>query len=77
MTAGRLPSEQETGLAPAFRFYTGNLYEGPPGPGAGETFAQPLLCCNPRTERIVSRQSPDTGRQSQDQDGWVVLLEGR
>jgi len=54
-----------------------NLYSDAAPPSSGERF-ETLLQTGPlRVERIVSSCRPDTALYDQEQDEWVMLLEGR
>lgn len=54
-----------------------NFFAGLSEPADGEVFSDLLRRRNLRVERIVSSAFPDTGLYDQEQDEWVILLEGR
>ncbi|MBM7457112.1 cupin 2 domain-containing protein [Oceanisphaera litoralis] len=55
-----------------------NMFENIPSDLSNEQFLDLLNTPNVRIERIVSRghTSPETGWYDQDQDEWVMVLEG-
>lgn len=55
----------------------GNLFSGPTSPEVGEFFTELLRCRNVSIERILSSDTADPALYDQEQDEWVVLLEGR
>jgi len=54
-----------------------NLFDPAELPVAGERFETLLTCRNVTIERIVSSAEPENIAYLQDQDEWVVVLEGR
>jgi len=54
-----------------------NLLRELPTPAYGEVFSELLRHHNLLIERIVSSDRPDPVLYDQDQDEWVILLEGR
>lgn len=56
---------------------TVNLLSGLTDPEDGEVFSDLLRWRNLRIERIISGALPDNRLYDQEQDEWVVLLEGR
>jgi cupin 2 domain-containing protein len=55
----------------------GNLLADLPAPTTGESFADLVRHRNLVIERIVSSDSPEPVLYDQEQDEWVILLEGR
>ena len=55
----------------------GNLFIDLPAPAAGESFTELARHRNLVIERIVSSDSPEPVLYDQEQDEWVILLEGR
>lgn len=55
----------------------GNLFSGSDRPEAGEAFTELLRCRNVTVERISSSAAPEQILYDQEQDEWVVLIEGR
>ncbi|HCS90172.1 MAG: cupin domain-containing protein [Thiohalocapsa sp. PB-PSB1] len=53
-----------------------NILASLPLPTTGEAFEQILHCRNLRIERIVSSPEPETTRYDQDQDEWILLMQG-
>ncbi len=56
---------------------TGNLFAGARAPDSGESFSELLSCRNVSIERILSSDTPASVLYDQEQDEWVLLLEGR
>lgn len=56
---------------------SGNLFSELAIPENGELFTELLRCRNVSVEHISSSATPDTELCNQEQDEWVVLLEGR
>ncbi len=54
-----------------------NIFADPACPDSGESLTELLRCRNVSIERISSSDSPDPVLYDQEQDEWVVLLEGR
>ncbi|MEA3276385.1 MAG: cupin domain-containing protein [Pseudomonadota bacterium] len=54
-----------------------NLYSDLPQLSRGEDFTELLRCRNVAVERILSSDRVETVRYDQEQDEWVILLEGR
>ena len=55
----------------------GSLYVGLAPPDKGEVFTELLRRRNVGIERILSSDTPDPLLYDQEQDEWVLLLEGR
>ena len=55
----------------------GSLFAGLALPDRGEVFAELLRCRNVSIERILSSDTPEPVLYDQEQDEWVLLLEGR
>lgn len=54
-----------------------NLWDNLPFLMKGEDFSELLKCGNVTIERIVSSDRPDDKIYCQNQDEWVILLEGK
>ena len=54
-----------------------SLFAGQAPPDRGEVFTELLRCRNVSIERILSSDTPDPVLYDQEQDEWVLLLEGR
>ena len=54
-----------------------NLFQGLPSPAVGEVFEELLRRRNLVIERIVSSDAPDQALYDQDQDEWVLLVQGQ
>ncbi len=54
-----------------------NLFADLPAPATGESFTELVRHRNLVIERIVSSDSPGAVLYDQEQDEWVILLEGR
>ncbi|WP_017295800.1 cupin domain-containing protein [Geminocystis herdmanii] len=54
-----------------------NLWHNLPSLTNGEDFSELLKCGNITIERIVSSNQPDDKIYCQNQDEWVILLEGK
>ena len=57
--------------------FRGNLFTDLPAPATGESFVEVVRHRNLVIERIVSSDSPEPVLYDQEQDEWVILLEGR
>lgn len=55
----------------------GSLSAGLAPPDRGEVFTELLRCRNVSIEHILSSDTPDSVLYDQEQDEWVLLLEGR
>ena len=53
-----------------------NLFHGLPAPETGEVFEQLLGHPSARIERIVSSAAPEPALYDQDDDEWVLLMQG-
>ena len=53
-----------------------NLFTDLPSLVTGEEFKEILRCQNVVIERIVSSNQPDSNTYNQQQDEWVILLQG-
>lgn len=54
-----------------------NLFHNLPSPINDEDFSELLKCRNVIIERIVSSDRPDDKIYTQNQDEWVILIEGK
>ncbi|MFZ1538960.1 MAG: cupin domain-containing protein [Chromatiaceae bacterium] len=54
-----------------------NFFAIPPSPLSGESCDDLWCQGNVRVERIISSLTPNPGLYDQDQDEWVMLVEGR
>jgi cupin 2 domain-containing protein len=54
-----------------------NFFTNSPAPVSGESWEDLWRQANLRVERISSSASPDPGLYDQEQDEWVMLVEGR
>lgn len=54
-----------------------NLFQGLPKPAVGEVFEELLRRRNLVIERIVSSDAPDPTLYDQEQDEWVLLVQGQ